>query len=425
MKTLLLLALNLLLTLGSALAASPGEIREWVDRKTGHRVVRISPEPYSMLPYFSANIFSADGKRAAYISGRGIHLLELDNMTSRLLVPARAATLQVIAMGRKNPRLYYVARLPGDRQARICSIDLDTGNVAEHARVPVNYRLESVNADETLMAGVYEEPTARKTPERQLKRGEILYSRYKEAIPMTVVAVDLRTGTESTVYSSTEWLSHVQFSPADPALLMYSLEGPWHLVDRIWTIRVDGSDRKLIHRRTLDMEIAGHEFWSEDGRYIHYDWQYPKGKTFYLASHEVATGTRRAIPLTRSQWSVHFNASRDPVVFAGDGAHPGQASKSPDSRYILLYRATGDAQNPTAMESTALVDLIEHDYRLEPNARLTPDNRWILFRSNIFGVPEIFAVATDRNNDGGAPIASTSEISRAAKANRNALLLQQ
>ena len=43
-------------------------------------------------------------------------------------------------------------------------------------------------------------------------------------------------------------------------------EGPWHYVDRVWTIRTDGSGLRLMHKRTVEMEIAGHEFFSGDGR---------------------------------------------------------------------------------------------------------------------------------------------------------------
>ena len=49
------------------------------------------------------------------------------------------------------------------------------------------------------------------------------------------------------------------FSPTDPTLLMYCHEGPWQLVDRIWLIHTDGSHNTLIHKRTMAMEIAGHE----------------------------------------------------------------------------------------------------------------------------------------------------------------------
>ena len=34
----------------------------------------------------------------------------------------------------------------------------------------------------------------------------------------------------------------------------------------IWTIRTDGSALTKIHTRTMNMEIAGHEFFSADGK---------------------------------------------------------------------------------------------------------------------------------------------------------------
>ena len=33
-----------------------------------------------------------------------------------------------------------------------------------------------------------------------------------------------------------------------------------------------------------------------------------------------------------------------------------------------------------------------HDYRLEPNITFTPDNRWIVFRSNMHGANHVYAV---------------------------------
>jgi len=51
---------------------------------------------------------------------------------------------------------------------------------------------------------------------------------------------------------STDWLSHVQFSPADPNLLMYCHEGRGEGRSHL-TIRTDGIANQLIHRRTMNM----------------------------------------------------------------------------------------------------------------------------------------------------------------------------
>ncbi len=43
---------------------------------------------------------------------------------------------------------------------------------------------------------------------------------------------------------STDWLNHIQFSPNDPEQVMYSHEGPWHKVDRIWLTNIHGKTPK-------------------------------------------------------------------------------------------------------------------------------------------------------------------------------------
>jgi hypothetical protein len=41
------------------------------------------------------------------------------------------------------------------------------------------------------------------------------------------------------------------FEPTDLGLMMFCHEGPWHKVDRIWTIRTDGTGLTKIHMRTI------------------------------------------------------------------------------------------------------------------------------------------------------------------------------
>ena len=43
-------------------------------------------------------------------------------------------------------------------------------------------------------------------------------------------------------------------------------------------------------------------------------------------------------------------------------------------------------------EAEKLIDLAKHDYKLEPNATFTPDNKWIVFRSNMQGATHVYAV---------------------------------
>jgi oligogalacturonide lyase len=183
----------------------------------------------------------------------------------------------------------------------------------------------------------------------------------------------------------------VQFSPTDPSLLMFCHEGPWHMVDRIWTIRTDGTGLAKRHTRRMPMEIAGHEFFGADGRTIWYDVQTPKSEVFWLAGLDLQSGRRTAYRVARAHWSVHFNVSPDGTVFAGDGGGPASVAAPGNGQWIYLFRP-----GPSGLTAIPLVDLGRHDYALEPNVTFTPDGRWLVFRSDVHGAPHVYAVEVPR-----------------------------
>ena len=228
--------------------------------------------------------------------------------------------------------------------------------------------------------------------------------------PMSLLTIDLKSGEAKTFNRCTDWLNHFQFSPTDPKLLMFCHEGPWHKVDRLWTIRTDGSDLRKIHQRTMNMEIFGHEFWSADGKTIWYDLQTPRGEDFWVAGVNLETGRRVRYHLERNEWSVHFNVSPDGKLFAGDGGDDQMVAHAPDGKWIYLFRPEPVADlagplpgkeeliQPGVFRSEKLVDMSKHDYRLEPNVTFTPDMKYVVFRSNMFGPEHVFAVEVARSN---------------------------
>jgi oligogalacturonide lyase len=130
----------------------------------------------------------------------------------------------------------------------------------------------------------------------------MMQQRLAAKLPMALYTINIKSGEVKEFYHSTDWLNHVQFSPTDPQLMMYCHEGPWHEIDRIWTIRIDGSNRRLMHKRTMDMEIAGHEFFGP-GNMIWYDLQTPKSQVFWLAGVNVVTDKRIRYKVPREEWS--------------------------------------------------------------------------------------------------------------------------
>jgi oligogalacturonide lyase len=233
----------------------------------------------------------------------------------------------------------------------------------------------------------------------------MMEQRWAARLPMAIFTMNIATGEIRVIHRGNGWFNHFLFSPSDPGLLLFCHEGPWHKVDRIWTIRTDGTDLRKIHTRTMEMEIFGHEFWSADGSTVWYDLQTPRGEVFWLAGLNLATGERTWYHLERNEWSIHFNVSRDGKLFCGDGGDPGQVARAPDGRWIYLFRPERIPNRgiedpsfirPGVLRAEKLVNMAKHDYRLEPNVSFTPDAKWVVFRSNMFGPTYVFAVRTAR-----------------------------
>jgi oligogalacturonide lyase len=375
--------------------------KRWIDPATGHRVVRLTSEPDSASLYFHQNAFTGDHHQMVYATLRGISVLDLKTLAARPIVEGGRA----IVAGRHSQSVYYT------KEGSVFSTDVDTGVTRLIAKLPRRGSVATVNADETLLAGTYIEGEGQDyggdrsqqthSLDQPRNKGQMMEERLAARLPMALFVVEARTGAVRTILKSTDWLNHLQFSPTDPTLLMFCHEGPWHKVERIWTIRTDGSQMAKVHNRTMAMEIFGHESWSADGKTIWYDLQTPRGEDFWLAGYEVASGARTLYHLQRNEWSIHFSASPDGTLFAGDGGDETQVAHAPDGKWIYLFRpelienrGVLDPKliRPGVLRAERLVDMSKHRYRLEPNVQFTPDRKWIVFRSNMFGASYVFAV---------------------------------
>jgi oligogalacturonide lyase len=391
------------------MAASSGEPpKSWIDPDTGHRVTRLTNEPGSDSFYFNYNGYTPDGKKMAYTTPEGISVLTLATLEAKHLVNGG----KTIIVGSKTPTLYYTHDATDKVPATLWSVNLDTGENRQLAELPKRASVVTINADETLGAGTFIEGDANAggaydgtaksgrmsatnlgEPEN---KGELMARRLAAKLPMTMFTIDLRSGKITTLLEhSTDWLNHLQFSPADPTLLMYCHEGSWEKVDRIWTIRTDGSKNQLIHQRTLEMEIAGHEWWGADGQTLYYQLHFPRGgRVSFIASYNHRTQERVWLQYNAAdQSSIHDNSSPDGKLFCGDGDN-----RSP---WIFLFRPKYIQDRGSLgtklikggyLESERLVNMSKHNYRLEPNPSFTPDQKFIVFRSNMFGPDYAFAV---------------------------------
>jgi oligogalacturonide lyase len=384
----------------------------WIDPDTGHRVIRLTREPGSDSFYFNDNCFTPDGKKMAYTTPAGIAVLNLATLESTQVVTGRVRT---IIVAHKSANLYYTRQTDDPFFQTLWCVNLDTGENRKLADLPRRASVSAINADETLGAGAYIEGDASAGGAydgtaalgrmssvnlgEPADKSEMMAKRLAAKLPMTLFTIDLRSGKITKLLEHrTDWLNHLQFSPTDPTLLMYCHEGIWQHVDRIWTIRTDGSQNQLIHKRTMESEIAGHEWWGADGETVYYQLHILRGKAGnWIASYNVRTGQRVWLYYPDDASSIHDNSSPDGQLFCGDG--------DTHTPWIFLLRPVMVPSDGTLgtnliqggyVEPEKLVNMSRQNYRLEPNPIFTPDMKYIVFRSNMFGADYAFAVEIAR-----------------------------
>jgi oligogalacturonide lyase len=384
----------------------------WIDPDTGHRVIRMTREPGSLSFYFNDNAYTPDGREMAFTTRDGISVLTLATLEER---PVVTGPVRAIVVGHKTPTIYYTRRTDNDAVQALWCTNLDTKVTRKIADLPPRASISAINADETLAGGTYLEGTATSSGAygggartegangvQSKDKFQMMADRLSAKLPNAMFTVNLQTGAINVILRNTDWLNHLQFSPTDPQLLLYCHEGTWQKVDRIWMIHADGTGNTQVHHRIMEMEQYGHEWWSQDGQNIWYDLRMPEGVLSYMASDNVVNGERSWFLVERNAWSIHYNSSPDGSLFCGDGcANPPGWWATDANKWIYLFHPERVKEDHTlgtnlirggVMHAERLVNMAKHNYMLEPNPSFTPDQKFIVFRSNMFGPTYTFEV---------------------------------
>jgi oligogalacturonide lyase len=394
--------------------SAQGGSKDWIDAATGHRIVRLTGEAGGSTLYFHDNAFSPEGDKIMFNTPSGIAVIDVAKIGTAGVEPEIVGpAVRGGFFARRTREIYY-----GGGNGAVTALNVDTKRIrsVQHAR-------GLINADETLSVvkngkavdaeGKYPKPPVRPivpqlqrmfpgkrmedlSPDQQysVKKEDELAPRALNPSLQSFVFTSLKDGDVRETGFQYGDLNHMQFNPTDPNLLLYCHEGTWHELDRTWTIRTDGSRKQLMHKRTMDMEINGHEWWSWDGKTIWFDLQTPRSQVFWIAGVDMATGRTIRYHVERDWWSVHFNSSRDNTLFAGDGGDPSQVAYATDGMWINLFRV----QPGERITREKLVDMSKHNYvtgrgGVEPNVHITPDKKWVVFTGQFAGGPRhVYAV---------------------------------
>jgi oligogalacturonide lyase len=377
---------------------------EWIDKDTHHKVVRLTrKEGSSMSFYFHNNPF-VDNKMVFYnsskekagevtdmkkqetynlnVKDKQLYTVDLKTFAVKRLTN-QSTPMNAEIVSAKRRELFYQVK------DSVFSVSVDGGKEKLVFVFPADFKgdITTVNADGTLLGGAKGSDAEKEIYKKFPAKGDFFTRIYEAKLPRTLFTINLANGKLSKVFTDSAWLNHVQFSPTDPSLLMFCHEGPWHFVDRIWTIDLNTKKVTLVHKRTMNMEIAGHEWFGASGKTIWYDLQLPRGETFFVGGTDLATGKEIKYKVERNDWSVHYTSSPDEKIFAGDGGDPGAVAKAKDGQWINLFTPKGDA-----LRAEKLVNMKYHKYKLEPNVHFSPDAKWVIFRANFEGVENAYAV---------------------------------
>jgi oligogalacturonide lyase len=453
------IASGFVMTLGAAaLAQQQAEPpRQWIDPDTGHRIIRLSDEPGSRTLYFHDPCYTPEGDKFIFNGPNGVVVIDTTKLgieppqntfvtagggaimarRSREVYVSRGGARGGRGGGRRggdsagappatqdNNNTAEVGIQPaGGRGGAVFAVNVDTKAERPIANAPSTV----INCDETFSftkvtgaaaidpSGKTPGPTSRPyvsqlqrmfpgkkledlTPDQQysVQKEENLARRTLDPQAQAYTFINLKTGEKKTTGYQYGDLNHQQWSPVDPSLLLYAHEGTWHEVERTWTIHPDGSGMRLMHKRTMDMEINGHEWWSFDGKTVWFDLQTPRSEDFWIGGVNVATGKETRYHIDRDSWGVHFNSSRDDTMFASDGGDPSQVSYSTNGMWINLFRVQPDG----TVSHERLASMAKHNYvtgggrgGIEPNCSITPDKKWVIFTGQFAtGQRHVYAV---------------------------------
>ncbi len=358
---------------------------EWIDKDTRHRVVRLSRKEGQNASFYFHNKPFYGSKMVFYSTdqnGKQLYTVDLKTYAIEKLTNQTSPMIGEI-IGQKTGNVYYQVK------DSVFSTNINTKETKLLYVFPADYKgnITTINADETFFAGAKASEEQKEILKKYPEKSEYFNRVYDAKLPNDLFSINIRAKELNKIHTENTWLGHVQFSPTNSRMLMFCHEGPWHKVDRIWTIDVVSKEVKLMHKRTMDMEIAGHEFFGADGKTIWFDLQMPKGETFYLAGTNIETGAQKKYQMTRDEWSIHFNVTKDEKMFCGDGGNETQVAKAKDGMWIYLFKPQGDK-----FMSEKLVNMKHHGYKFEPNVHFSPDEKWVIFRANFEGKQESYAV---------------------------------
>ncbi len=376
------------------------EIASVTDTNTGRLVRQLTQMPGgAVLDYFRIRKHLPDGRMLAHAKHDRGDLILIDPISGSvepLPISTAGATAQLQA-GSRHLWLYRRAerevwttelphgkpqlamKLPDDLPGAFEDISCDgtTIIISHHLRDPAEHPIPTVN-DLAALRRYFERPRA----------GEIWTYHLPTRTASRILAIE---GSDS---------DHIDTSPIDPGLIRYCLDGFESTSQRIWCVRTDGSEKRMIRPQQYG-EMITHEFWWADGRHIGYTYMDRRNDPtlWEVPLNEYAqVPTRLGIANLEGQeiyssnplncYHSHIYLSSDGRYISGEGTH--------DHSYVYVAPFTWDDPRidlqPMATIHTPYVPT--RGQQVECN--FSADSRWLLYNDTAAGGKlQVFAVQVE------------------------------
>lgn len=238
-----------------------------------------------------------------------------------------------------------------------------------------------------LLTTVFSDPLSEAAPgarERFFKEPSSLVMRY-----------DTEQNQCQVIYGGHYRITHTSLMPDDGNKLLFCHDGPWQLVQRIWTVQADTDQVQMLVPQKRYLEQVGHEFFTPSGRVgAQYSYRYRPDMEFFQ----------------RADIFVDFDGKNE-ERFYYPYDRPGHVSVSSDEQYgvgdaAMLTREMKDSRNYLSLihyrketHEAKLSLLCAHDTSGKKSAHVhpvyTPDGQHILYSSDKEGYLNIYMVAAD------------------------------
>ncbi len=264
--------------------------RTFQDPQTGRTIRQLTDFPEGAhLGYFRNFRQLPDGRMLGMASHDDGNAILIDPESGGVeLLPHRLRSLK---LREHDGRLWFLGPPPSDRgrsgarpaagkrrqrhAAELWHIDLPHGKPVLETRLPLDmpgYPADiTIDGQNLIYMELEQDLESAPIPTTKDVNAVNLYFNRRRRGALHVYHI--ATGTHRTILETQAMCpSHIDTSPADPGLVRYCLDMPETRGQRIWTIRIDGSENRPI-RPTVSGEMITHEFWWSDPRYIGFTYQ--------------------------------------------------------------------------------------------------------------------------------------------------------